>query len=152
MKSQELGLLPIFAGAGPRQLERLAKLFTAVTFAPGCAIFTAGDRATRLYVVRSGEVVIRFLPNDGGSLDLTTVRAGEAIGWSAALRRSYYTSSAICLTDVVALSIQAHDLHAIMAGDPQLARALLERAAPPARSQMDSLGQQVIRLLKPQSR
>ncbi|MEP7356889.1 MAG: cyclic nucleotide-binding domain-containing protein [Anaerolineales bacterium] len=145
-------MLPVFAGLSPSQLERPAALFKSVAFPAGAAIFAAGDRASSLYVVQSGEVVIRFHPYDGEALDIATVTAGSAFGWSAAFRRSYYTSSAICRTDVIALAMEARDLHQIMSDDPQLARTLLERASQAATSRFDGLGRQVIQLLKPKNR
>jgi CRP-like cAMP-binding protein len=148
MKLEELGSIPLFAGLSPSQLERLAKLFEAVAFPAGAPIFTAGDRASRFYVVRSGEVIIRYHPYDGGSLDIATIEPDGAFGWSAAFGRSYYTSSAICRIDVAAFTVRAHDLNEIMADDPQFARALLEYTSQSARSRFDSLSQQVIRLLK----
>jgi CRP-like cAMP-binding protein len=74
-------------------------------------------------------VVIRFRPYDGGALDLANIPAGGAFGWSAALKRSYYTSAAIARTDVQALFIEASDLHRLMANDPELGRKLLEHTA-----------------------
>jgi CRP-like cAMP-binding protein len=152
MNSEELGALPLFAGLSSSQLEGPAELFRIVAFPAGTVIFSGGDRASSLYAVLSGEVIIRFHPYDGGALDIATVMAGGALGWSAAFRRSYYTSSAICRTDVVALTIEAQDLHQIMADDPQLARTLLERASQSATSRIDGLGRQVIRSLRPKSR
>ena len=152
MKLEELGSIPLFAGLSPNQLERLAILFEVVAFPAGAAIFTAGDRASGFYVVRSGEVVIRFHPYDGGSLDIATIEPGGAFGWSAAFRRARYTSSAVCRTAVVALTIQADELHRVMVDDPEFARVLLEHTGQLAGSRFDSLGRQVIRRLKPKTR
>ena len=149
MKLEGLGSIPLFAGLSPSQLGRLAKLFEAVVFPAGAPIFTAGDRASRFYVVRSGEVVIRFHPYDGGSLDLATIEPGGAFGWSAAFRRASYTSSAVCRTEVVALTIQADNLHQVMVEDPEFAQGLLEHTGQLVGSRFNSLGQQVIRKLKP---
>jgi len=151
MNSEELRLLPLFAGLSAGQLERPSVRFSLVTFLAGAAIFAAGDRASSLYVVKSGEVIIRFHPYDGGSLDIDTVYAGGAFGWSAALRRSYYTASAICRTDVTAFAIQGHDLHQTVADNPEFANALLEHASQTASSRFDGLGQQIIRMLKPRA-
>ena len=80
MKLEELGSIPLFAGLSPSQLARPAELFEVIAFPAGTAIFTAGDRADRFYVVQSGVVIIRFHPYDGGSLDIATIERGGAFG------------------------------------------------------------------------
>jgi CRP-like cAMP-binding protein len=149
MQAEDLAALPLFAGLAPAHLERLVPLFEVKAYPPGAEIFAAGDRAGRLYILRAGQVIIRYRPYDGGSLDIATIQPGGAFGWSAALKRAYYTSSALCQTHVELLTIKAQALHQIMSDDPELAGVLLERAAQMAGSRLDSLGEQVIRLLKP---
>jgi CRP-like cAMP-binding protein len=131
------------------QLQRLAACFRFVAFPAGTQIFAAGDPASALYLVCSGEVVIRYHPYDGGTLDVAGIPPGGAFGWSAALRRSIYTSSAIARTEVQALVIAAADLHHLMSTDPELSRWLLEGASQVAGSRFDRLGQAVISRLKP---
>jgi CRP-like cAMP-binding protein len=59
-----------------------------------------------LYVLMDGQVAIRFKPHDGDWLTVTDVQAGGVFGWSAALGRRRYTSSAICLQESHAYSIK----------------------------------------------
>jgi CRP-like cAMP-binding protein len=113
----------------PGQLDRLAQRFEVIAYPAGTQIFAAGDRAHRWYCVYTGEVVIRYQPHDGGSLDIAHLAIGDAFGWSAALKRTAYASSAWCLTDVQALSIKARDLHKVLTQDSAIATAVLERAA-----------------------
>jgi CRP/FNR family transcriptional regulator len=152
MEATELATLPLFAGLAVSQVEGLAGHFQTISFPTGAEIFAAGDRAVQLYVLRSGEVVIQYRPYDGGSLDIATIQPGGAFGWSAALKRAYYTSSAVCRTEVEVLTIHAQELHQIMADDPELAEVLLERTALIAGSRLDGLGRQVIKLLQPKAR
>ena len=146
METEALSLFPMFSGLQPDEVARLAPLFQLVRFSAGQTIFAAGDEAARLYVLKGGEVAIRYHPYDGSSLDIATVRPQDAFGWSAALMRASYTSSAVCRTDVQALAIRARDLHRVMAEDPELGQSLLERVAQLAASRLDSLGKQAIRL------
>ena len=151
MHADDLARLPMFAGLSPDQLARLEGHFEVVGYMEVTEIFAAGDRADQLYILRSGEVVIRYRPYDGGSLDVTLIQPGGAFGWSAALKRAYYTSSAFCRTDVQVLSISANALHKIMSDNSELAGLLLERTALIAGSRLDSLGRQVIELLQPKT-
>lgn len=150
--SEALAALPLFAGLSPAQLEGLSQLLELENYPAGSQIFAAGDRSTRLYILRAGEVAIRYKPYDGDPLDITTIGPGGAFGWSAALKRSYYTCAALARTDVQVLAINAHKLHQHMARDSELSGVLLERAAEIASSRFDSLGREVMRLLKPKRR
>ncbi len=121
--------MSLFDGLTPDQLARLAPLFGHATFGAGETMFSEGDPARTLYVLENGEAVIRFRPDDGGCLTIATIRAGDVCGWSAALNRSCYTASAVCLTDVQALSIRSGDLRAVIQTDPELGVLLLGRLA-----------------------
>ena len=147
VRSQELACLPVFTGLPTNQLKRLARLFGRARFAAGDRVFAAGDAASQLYVLEAGEVVIRFEPDDGGCLDIASLYPGSAFGWSAAMKRAYYTASAICRTDVQALAIQATDLFRLMSENAALHEVLLERIAEIAASRLNNLGRQVIRSL-----
>ena len=150
MSTEVLAALPLLGDLGLDQLRRLAPLFQLVDFPAGAEIFSAGDRANRLYFVCAGEVTIRFRPYDGEVLDIAHIPPGGAFGWSAALKRAHYTASAVAQTAVQAMVIEARDLHRIMATDPELSTKLLERAAQLAGSRLDGLGRQIIGLLKSQ--
>ena len=129
MDSKELARMPLFDGLTPEQLDTLAPLFRREAFPSGQAIFKQADRASDLYLIEAGEVVIRFFPYDGGSMDIETIHPGGLIGWSAAIGRSEYTSSAICLSEVQALGIKGRDLRRTMRVDKKLRALLSERMA-----------------------
>lgn len=129
MLVEELIKLVPFQCLRAEQLTLLARLSGPVRFSKGNTIFAEGEAANEFYVLVSGEVVIRFQPYDGGQLDLATLHSGDVFGWSAALGRVLYTSSAICLNDVLALSIQGDDLRKLKHTDPELWSWLFEHLA-----------------------
>ena len=131
------------------KLRQLSACFRIVSYPAGTQIFAAGDPASALYLVCSGEVVIRHYPYDGGALDIGAIPPGVAFGWSTAMKRAIYTSAAIARTDVETLAIGAADLHHLMATDPSLSRWVLERATQAAGSRFDRLGREVISRLVP---
>ncbi len=129
MLIEELAGLSLFEGLGRKQLETLAPLFWREAFSAGENVFAQGSEARNIYILESGKVVIRFRPDDGGSLDIETIRPGGVFGWSAALGRPAYTSSAICLTPVRAMATRGSDLRRVMRTDKELGLVLLERMA-----------------------
>jgi CRP-like cAMP-binding protein len=129
MLAEELVTFSPFQELQPEQASMLARLVQPVRFQAGATAFTAGQAASELFILVCGGVVLRYYPYDGGQLDLATLRPGDVFGWSAALGRARYTSTAICLSDVQALSIQGDDLHELGRTDPQFGVWLFERMA-----------------------
>jgi CRP-like cAMP-binding protein len=129
MFAEELAKLSLFQDLRAEHLNLLAPLIQPVRFRAGETIFTEGQEANAFYILQAGEVILRFHPDDGGSLDLVTLRSSDVFGWSAVLGRVHYTSSAICLTEVVALSLQGNDLRRLRRIDPEFGGWLFEHLA-----------------------
>ncbi|MFQ5408768.1 MAG: cyclic nucleotide-binding domain-containing protein [Anaerolineales bacterium] len=147
MDAAELANSPLFEGLTPEQLHALAALFHRVTIGGNEIIFAQGEPATALYVLLSGRVVIQFYPEDGECLDVATIVAGGVFGWSAALARPYYTSSAIGLEDGQAAVIRSMDIRRVITTEPELGSCLLDRMAAVVASRYEGLRDQVRRLL-----
>ena len=98
--------LPFFAGLNPSEIELLSSRFQIEERLGGHVFFQQGEHADRLYLVVSGKVGIRFKPFDGDVLPVADIGPGGVFGWSAALGRRAYTSSAVGLEDGVTLSIR----------------------------------------------
>lgn len=140
---------PLFDGLTSTQVTKLAAWFEPVAFAADAAIFNERERAERLYVVESGEVAIRYRPEDGGDcLTIATVRPGGVCGWSAALGRARYSSAAVCLTDVQALSMRGQDLRTLTRTDPELGGLLLRRLGLAIADRLGGTQTHIIRLLQ----
>lgn len=138
----------LFEDLTAEHMKLLASLCRRLRFVSGEIVFNEGDRVENLYVLEAGEVVIRFFPYDGGFLDIATIRPGGVFGWSAALGRGYYTSSAICLSEVRALAISGEALRAVMCADPSLGMWLLERLAQAVANRFDGIRPHLVKLLK----
>ena len=151
MQAEELARLLVFSGLRTEQLARLVPLLQWVHFSAGIRVFAAGDLAHQLYIVKSGAVSIHYHPYDGGCIEVATVQSPGAFGWSAVLQRAYYTSSATCQTEVVALALHTDDLHQIMAADVELSDRLLENFGQLAANRLEGLGRQVIQRLQSQA-
>lgn len=147
MEIAELIEIPFFADLTPAQLQLLAPVFWSVTLGAGTKIFSQGDVARSVYVLVQGDVVLRFFPDDGGSVDIETINANGVFGWSAALGRQEYTSTAICVTPVRAVGTFGVDLRRVMREDKVLAAILLERMAQVLAHRLDSFREQLKTLL-----
>ncbi|MEK7441165.1 MAG: cyclic nucleotide-binding domain-containing protein [Chloroflexota bacterium] len=147
MLAEELSHFPLFKDLTHEQINKLAPIFWRVTLADGETIFSQGDEARSVYVIESGEVVLRFFPEDGGSVDIERITKDGVFGWSAALGRPHYTSSAICLTSVKAIATNGSDLRRVMRGDKKMSAILIERMAQVVAHRLNSFRSQLKALL-----
>lgn len=138
----------LFDGFSEAQLKTLADLFEGETLAADDLIFAQDDPAHRLYVLLSGRVAIRFKPHDGDVLTVTEIAPGGVFGWSAALGRRAYTSSAHCIQSGEALSLRGSDLRRLCEAHPETGVVILERLAEVIAERLRSTHEQVVELLR----
>jgi CRP/FNR family cyclic AMP-dependent transcriptional regulator len=138
----------LFTGLSDTQLSALAELSEGEQLQGGQIIFAQDDPADRLYVLLSGRVAIRFKPHDGETLTVTEIRQGGVFGWSAALGRRSYTSSAVCLEAGEALGLRGADLRRLCETQPETGVVILERLAEVIAQRLRSTHEQVVELLR----
>jgi CRP/FNR family cyclic AMP-dependent transcriptional regulator len=119
--------LTFFHGLGETQIQTLAPFFAPQTWVAGTVVFEQGDSAEFLYLVVSGELTIRYKPDDGPMMNMTHVQPGGIFGWSAAMGNPTYTSGAVCALDSEVLRIRGADLRMLCDKHPDLGRVILDR-------------------------
>jgi CRP-like cAMP-binding protein len=119
--------LSFFYGLSAPEIQLLAPFFAPQTWVAGTVVFEQGDYAEYLYLVVSGEVTIRYKPEDGPVMNMTRVQMGGICGWSAAMGNPAYTSGAVCALDSELLRIRGVDLRALCEKHPDLGKVILER-------------------------
>jgi CRP-like cAMP-binding protein len=144
---EDLAKVSLFADLRQEQQLVLSPLLARSSWPAGHTVFHAGEPAEAVYIVEDGEVAIRYHPDDGDWLTIATVRRGEVFGWSAALGRSRYTSSAVCQTGVQALVIRGAELRAAIRANPELG-VLLGRMAVTVAGRQPGARAQVAQLIR----
>lgn len=129
MTLQDLASLSLFDEVPSTDLGRFAQISTVLELAQGEQVFGQGDPATHLFILLDGEVAIRYKPGDGEPLTVTTLQRGDAFGWSSALGRSRYTSSALATQAGRALSIPGSDFRRLCEEHPRTGIQIIERLA-----------------------
>lgn len=147
MFSQDYSRLSIFSGLDGEQINQLSRFIEECQFPKDFMIFEQGQPADRLYILLSGEVVIRYKPYDGPSLLVARIETGGVFGWSAALRREIYTSGAEAVQESVAYSIRGESLNVLCAQYPQTGKIFLERLASVIVERLSSTHTQVLGIL-----
>jgi len=121
--------LSIFQGLSNEQLDRLKPLLVQKKVCANEVIFEQNQAAGFIYILLTGEVSIVYKPDDGPAWVVTRILPGDIFGWSAAVGRATYTSSAIALTESLAFCITGKGLEIIFEQDPETGAIFLENLA-----------------------
>ena len=119
--------LAFFTGLCAAEIQLLAPFFAPQTWVAGTVVFEQGDFAEYLYLVVSGELTIRYKPDDGPMMNITHIQPGGIFGWSAAMGNPAYTSGAVCALDSEVLRIRGADLRMLGEKHPELGKVILNR-------------------------
>ena len=110
--------VPLFADFSAVEISEVMKLLHARKFEQGAFVVHRGDEAHSMYFIASGIVEVD-LP--GG---VETLTEGMFFGEIALLRKSRRSADVVAKTAVNLLLLDAHDLQALMAKNPKMAKQL----------------------------
>jgi CRP/FNR family cyclic AMP-dependent transcriptional regulator len=127
MNLEKFTHLAFFNGLSLAEIQLLAPFFAPKTWVAGTVVFEQGDYAEHLYLVASGELTIRYKPDDGPMMNLTRIQPGGIFGWSAAMGNPIYTAGAVCALDSEVLQIRGADLRKLCEQHPELGKVILNR-------------------------
>jgi CRP-like cAMP-binding protein len=127
MELEKYTHLAFFSGFSTAEIQLLVPLFAPQTWVAGTVVFEQGDCADYLYLLVSGELTIRYKPDDGPIMNLTRIQPGGIFGWSAAMGNPTYTSGAVCTLDSEVLRIRGSDLRMLCGKHPELGKVILDR-------------------------
>lgn len=148
MYRQELARLQIFQGLSPSELELVDSIAEHVHLPRNQTIFEQGQRASHLYILQEGRVVIRFKPYDGPALVVARIEPGGVFGWSAALHRDIYTSGAAAELDSQAFCIPAASLYWLCDQCPETGNVVLQRLAKVVSERLRSTHTPILNILR----
>ncbi len=113
----------VFAGLSDEMLERVAELAGTVSLMRGEWLFTEGDRADAVYVVRVGHLEV--LQQDDGELEtINTLTRGAVLGELALLSDSTRSASVRALRDTELLRIEKPGFDSLLRSEPELTLSL----------------------------
>lgn len=139
--------ISFFDGFSPAQLKLLRTIFLPYDCAEGEMLFKQNDPAENIFLVVRGAVNIVFKPEDAPELIVAKVTSDGVIGWSAAIGRPTYTSSAICKTNCRLLKLRHQDLHDFSVSYPEIGNLVLEHLADLISERLRNTHSQVMDLL-----
>ena len=147
MVNQDITHLAVFEGLDSRKLRRITPLLDTCSYEPDETIFEQGDLASFIYILIKGEVQIRFKPYDGPPLNVALIQQQGVFGWSAALRRSCYTSGASALVKCEVVRMRGDKLRQLCETHPEVGGAVLECLSGMIADRLNSTRAQMLAIL-----
>jgi CRP-like cAMP-binding protein len=134
-----LAQVPLFAGLGPEELERLSADLRRRRYPKGAVIFWRGDPGATLYIVESGWIKIVVTGPEGQEAALGVLGPGKFFGDLALLDGRPRTADAVAVEDCRLWLLERDALVRAIEASPRLALALLAALASRVRYDVELL-------------
>ena len=115
----------IFQGVDPVAVQNLIEQMETVRFPRGTTIFDEGEPGDRLYIITSGKIKLARHAPDGRENLLTVMGPSDMFGELSIFDPAPRTSSAVCVTEVTAATMNSEMLKQWVADHPSIAQQLL---------------------------
>lgn len=123
---------------GDPMIRELASRGQTRTFPKNAVIINEGDRGDTLYVILSGKVKVYVSDDDGREMILDTHDAGEYVG-EMSLDGRPRSASVMTLEPTTCAVLSRDELRAAIAGNPDIALAIIEKLIERARIATDNV-------------
>ena len=127
LRATALASHPFLSAIPAESLRRLAVHAHSQTFAKGQEIFREGQLAGEFFLIRQGSVRLDAEISDRGRVEVETLNADAALGWSWLFPPYRWHLSATALERTTAIVFDADVLRGLMAADPVLGYELMRR-------------------------
>jgi CRP-like cAMP-binding protein/hydrogenase maturation factor len=132
----------VLSGLAPHQLQKLLPLAQEEHYPAGEIVFQAGEKSKSLHLIISGAVALEDLSGDT-RVQVQTLRAGDAMGWSALTSEARTHLQARALSDVATLAFEGAPVRAACDQDPVMGYALMKRLLEMVTDRLDALRMKV---------
>ena len=115
----------IFQGVDPVAVQHLIEQMETVRYPRGTTIFDEGEPGDRLYIITSGKIKLARHAPDGRENLLTVMGPSDMFGELSIFDPGPRTSSAVCVTEVQAATMNSELLKKWVDDHPEIAQQLL---------------------------
>jgi CRP/FNR family cyclic AMP-dependent transcriptional regulator len=135
---ENCGAYRLLSRLDPDQLRKLIPIAQDKQFAAGQIIFPAGAKSSFLHLIVSGDVGLEASAGDR-TVEVQTLHAGDAMGWSAFTGGGLTHFQARALSPVFTIAFPGDQLRAACDADPALGYALMKRLMELATERLDAM-------------
>jgi CRP/FNR family cyclic AMP-dependent transcriptional regulator len=123
--SRLLARTEVFGDLEERELGAVAQVAVPRTWEHGEVIFREGDPGDTCYLIRSGAVMLTREHQDGRTIALSELRAGDMFGELALFRHEVRSATAEAAEDTTAIALLGPDMERLIRRNPDIALKLL---------------------------
>ncbi len=145
IKSAEIAALPLFRGLTVAELEPLAAASFRRHLKDGETLVEMGEVISEIHWLESGQLALRVC-HDGRWVLVSTLHAGDLLGWSALREDPTALSTARAIGPAVMISMPASGLLDLLAGGSAQSQLLLRRLFAIATQHLDESRAQLLQL------
>jgi CRP-like cAMP-binding protein len=145
IEAAELASLPLFEGLAAADLAALAAASSRRRLADGETLVDLGDPISEVHWLERGQLALRVC-HDGRWVLVSTLHAGDLLGWSALREDPTALSTARAIGPAVLLSMPAEGLLGLLAGGSAQSELLLRRLFGIATQHLDESRAQLLQL------
>jgi CRP/FNR family cyclic AMP-dependent transcriptional regulator len=103
--------IPIFGGVSESGLAKLCQLLQLKTFPIGTVVCKQGQNTREMFVVRSGEVLLKHANSSGNAVKVVRVRPGDFFGETTLIEVHPSSLSAVVEKPATLYALAAKDLY-----------------------------------------
>lgn len=123
------GQVWLFEGAPPEAWESVSKELSRKKFDKNQTIFSQGEAADSMYLIKGGSVKLWKLTEDGRELILGFRRAGDLLGESVFIEEGEYPVFASAMTPSLICGISKSTFERLVEAHPQVGLAVIKNLA-----------------------
>ena len=117
--------------------DRLSQITDELKFDKDEIIFKEGEPARRLYMLRSGSVLLEQRISDKVTACVGSVKPGFSFGWSAMVDNGVYTTEAVCVEPSEIYSFKRDKINQLFEQDPEMGFRLYQRLLELIKTRLD---------------
>ncbi|WP_417680376.1 cyclic nucleotide-binding domain-containing protein [Roseibium sp.] len=135
---------PVFKDCGQDTVDLLSGCARNEHFRAGETIFSEGDDAEKVFLLREGDVAIEISAPQHEPLIVETLHAGDVLGWSWLMPPFKHMSDARALNSVRAVSLDANCLRTKCGQNPELGYQMYQHFVPHLAARFRALRMQLL--------
>ena len=128
-------------------LEKLRPSIDILNFEKDEIVFREGDAADRLYMLKSGKILLEKRISEKMTILYGSVKQGYCFGWSVMIDAGPYTSDAICAEPCELFSLRREKIRNLMDNDHELGYIFTQRMLWVLKRRLDHRTDQFLRAI-----
>jgi CRP-like cAMP-binding protein len=121
-----IGHLWVFENLKPTELAALAQAAGRKPYKKGQVVFSQGDSANRMFLIKAGRVKLSKITADGHEITLDIRKAGDFLGESMLIEDADYPLTAWCLEDTLICGFTKANFEKLILENPNIGLTVIK--------------------------